>query len=257
MSVHNSEDKNQNLSSALIIDIDGFEGPLDVLLTLARSQKVDLTSISILSLADQYLAFINEARRISLELAADYLVMAAWLAYLKSKLLLPEDDEVDELSGPELAAYLTFRLHRLEAMRKASEKIFERSQLGREVFRRGMPEGVRNIRHSVWDISLFDLLNSYTSLKKPGDPVPLRFTTIETYSLEDALKRLSDSLGTTVNWERLESYLPIGAVSNFSKRSALASTLLAGLEMSRQGKAYLRQDSPFGPIYVKSRKNIQ
>ena len=175
MSVHNSEDKNQNLSSALIIDIDGFEGPLDVLLTLARSQKVDLTSISILSLADQYLAFINEARRISLELAADYLVMAAWLAYLKSKLLLPEDDEVDELSGPELAAYLTFRLHRLEAMRKASEKIFERSQLGREVFRRGMPEGVRNIRHSVWDISLFDLLNSYTSLKKTWRSCPFTF----------------------------------------------------------------------------------
>jgi len=236
----------------LVVDLKGFEGPLDVLLELARKQKVDVTSLSILDLADQYLAFIAEARRLSLELAADYLVMAAWLAYIKSRLLLP-DDEIEELSGPELAAQLAFRLQRLKAMREASSKLMSFPKLGIDVFRRGNPEGVRNIRHSTWESSLFELLSAYATIKRTTDAQPLRIDRVETYSLEDALLRLSGSLSNSVGWERLESFLPAGIVNSFTRRSAVASTLVAGLEMSRQGKATLRQEIPFGPIYVKSR----
>ena len=238
----------------LVVELDGFEGPLDVLLALARTQKVDVTRLSILRLADQYLEFIAEARRLSLEVAADYLVMAAWLAYLKSRSLLPAvNDDEEEYSGQELAARLAFRLQRLDAMRNVAARLMKRERLGRDVFRRGMPEGVRNIRHAVWEVSLFELLSAYGGLKR-GEPEPWRMTRVETYSLEEALARLTASLGMAGGWERLESFLPPGVTTGFQRRSAVASTLLAGLEMSRQGKATLRQERPWGPIYVKSRR---
>jgi len=238
----------------LLVDLEGFEGPLDVLLALARTQKVDVTHMSILQLADQYLDFIAEARRLSLEVAADYLVMAAWLAYLKSRLLLPDDPDEEELTGPELAAHLAFRLRRLDAMREAAATLMKRDRLGRDVFRRGMPEGVRNIRHSAWELSLFEVVAAYAGLKRGKDPEPFRVSRVETYSLEEALSRLSASLGISGDWEQLEKFLPPGVMVGFRRRSAVASTLVAGLEMSRQGKATLRQERPFGPIYVKSRR---
>lgn len=235
----------------LVVDLDGFEGPLDVLLALARTQKVDIARLSILQLADQYITFITEARRLSLEVAADYLVMAAWLAYLKSRLLLPLDNEEEELSGPEQAAQLAFRLQRLDAMRDAASKLMNRHRLGRDVFSRGNPEGIRNIRHANWEVSLFELISAYGNLKRTQEPEPLRLERIETYSIEEALSRLSASLGMVHGWERLESFLPSGILSGFRRKSAVASTLLAGLELSRQGRAALRQEQPFGPIYLK------
>ena len=238
----------------LVVDLDGFEGPLDVLLALARTQKVDVTRISILQLADQYLAFIAEARKLSLEVAADYLVMAAWLAYLKSRLLLPDTGDEDELSGPELAAQLAFRLQRLDAMRDAAGRLMQRDRLGRDVFRRGAPEGVRAIRHPALEASLFELLSAYATMHRPGDPKPLRIAPPETFALEDALERLARMLGISAGWERLESFLPPGASGGFRLRTGVASTLAAGLEMARQGRAQLRQDAPFGPIYVKARR---
>ena len=237
----------------LVVDLDGFEGPLDVLLALARTQKIDVTRISILQLADQYLAFIAEAR-LSLEVAADYLVMAAWLAYLKSRLLLPEADDEDELSGPELAAQLAFRLQRLDAMREAAGRLMQRDRLGRDVFRRGAPEGVRAIRHPTLEASLFELLSAYATMRRPGDPEPLRIALSETLALDDALQGLTRMLGISVGWERLESFLPPGMSGGFRLRTGVASTLAAGLEMARQGKAQLRQDAPFGPIYIRARR---
>ena len=238
----------------LVVNLEGFEGPLDVLLALARTQKVDVTKLSILELADQYLTFIAEERRLSLEIAADYLVMAAWLAYLKSRLLLPGGDGEDELSGPELAAHLAFRLQRLEAMRNAAAELARRDRLGRDVFPRGAPEGVRSIRHAVWQVSLFELLSAYAGLKRPGAPETLRIGRLETYSLEEALARLTALLGMAGGWERLESFLPPGLAGGLRQRSAVASTFAAGLEMTRQGKASMRQDHAFGPIYVKARR---
>ena len=239
----------------LMVDLDEFEGPLDVLLTLARAQKVDVTKLSILRLADQYLEFIAVARRLSVEIAADYLLMAAWLAYLKSRLLLPDEEGADELSGPELAAHLAFRLQRLEAMRDAAAKLAQRDRLGRDVFSRGAPEGVRSIRHATWQVSLFELLSAYAGLKRSDAPETLRVGRLETYSLEEALSRLTASLGRMAGgWERLESFLPPEFAGGLRLRSAVASTFAAGLEMTRQGKASLRQERAFSPIYVKTRR---
>ena len=239
-------------SRPLVVDLDGYEGPLDVLLALARSQKVDVTRLSILCLADQYLAFIAEARRLSLDVAGDYLVMAAWLAYLKSRLLLPDEAADEESSGGELAAHLGWRLKRLEAMREAATRLMRRDRLGRDVFRRGAPEGIRSVRRAEWDASLFELLSAYAGLKRGEPPPPLRFDRPETFSLEAALARLTSSLGVAGGWERLESFLPPGLVGGLSMRSAVASTLAAGLELSRDGKLSLRQERPFGPIYVRT-----
>lgn len=235
---------------ALVVDLDGFEGPLDMLLTLARTQKVDLARISILALADQYLVFIAEARKLSLDLAADYLVMAAWLAYLKSRLLIPDIDDDDELSGPDLAAHLTFRLQRLEAMRKAAGTLMERDRLGRDTFRRGAPEGVRAIRHAIYDLSLFELLSGYANMARPGGHEPLVIDTANTYSMEEALNRIATALGVTGGWERLEKFLPPEIAAGLGLRSAVASTFAAGLELARQGKVRMRQESAFGPIYL-------
>jgi segregation and condensation protein A len=240
-------------AAPLVVDLDGFEGPLDMLLTLARTQKVDLIKISILALADQFLAFITEAKKLSLDVAADYLVMAAWLAYLKSRLLIPEIDDDEEMSGPDLAAHLTFRLQRLEAMRKAAGNLMENDRLGRDTFRRGSPEGVRAIRHTTFELSLFNLLSGYANMARPGAHEPLLIKPPPIYSMEDALNRIAAALGVAGGWERLEKFLPPELAAGFGLRSAVASTFAASLELTRQGRVHLRQDAAFGPIYMGAR----
>lgn len=235
---------------ALVLDLDGYEGPLDVLLTLARNQKVDLTKISILDLAEQYLSFISEARRIRLEIAADYLVMAAWLAYLKSRLLLPEPAD-DEPSGEELAADLAMRLRRLEAVRVAGEKLFERNLLGRDVFTRGDPEDIRVMTTPVYDVSLFDLLKAYGAKRGGERTKPLSIRPRVVHSVEQALRRLNRLVGTVPDWQQLEQFLPPELYDSFERRSAVASTLTASLELARQGHLEIQQRQAFGPIYLR------
>ncbi len=240
--------------AALLVDVSGFEGPLDLLLALARSQKVDLRKISILALADQYLEFINGARKLELDLAADYLVMAAWLAYLKSKLLLPDESTPDgEPTGEELAARLAFRLQKLEAMREAAARLMARDRLGRDVFGRGMPEGIRLIRTPQWGDNIFDLLKAYAEqrVKKFGGKYAI--TRAPVYAIEEARKRLESMLGAIPDWSRLEALLPEGYGLGKMKRTAIASTLSASLEMARDGKVELRQMSPFGAIYLRQK----
>ncbi len=236
----------------LVVDLDGYEGPLDVLLALAREQKVDLKRISILALAEQYLAFIQAARELQLELAADYLVMAAWLAYLKSRLLLPEPPGEEEPSGEEMAARLTYQLRRLEAMREAASRLMTRHRLGQEIFPRGAPEGVKIIRRSVYDLSLYHLLRAYADHRvSRGNPAALRLRRSAVYSLEEALTRFGLLLGRMPEWSTLAAFLPEGIADPFTLRSALASTFLASLELSRQGKLEVKQGKIFGPIYLR------
>lgn len=236
----------------LVLDIDGFEGPIDVLLVLARDQKVDLTRISILQLADQYLAFVAQARVLRLELAADYLVMAAWLAYLKSRLLLPEPEEA-EPSGEDMAAALAYQLRRLEAMQEAGVRLMARPRLGRDVFARGAPEGVRIVTRAFYEVSLYDLLSAYGAHKRrrQGNG-PLHIAPTELYSLEDALQRMTDALGRLPDWTTLSAFVPPGIGGTLLGRSALASTFLASLELAKAGKVELRQEAPFAPIYLRS-----
>jgi segregation and condensation protein A len=236
----------------LVVDLDGYEGPIDVLLALAREQKVDLTRISILQLADQYLAFIAAARQLKLEIAADYLVMAAWLAYLKSRLLLPEPQPDDEPSGQDLAAALKFQLQRLEAMQQAGARLIARPQLGRDVFRRGAPEGIPVVRHKVYDVSLFELLKAYGEGRARADSAVLHIEPTELYSMDDALHRLQSYLGRVPEWRTLASFLPPNLRLGLIGRSAIAATFAASLELVRDGRLQLRQDKAFGPIYLRS-----
>ena len=235
----------------LVVDLEGYEGPLDVLLALARTQKVDLTRISILELAEQYLAFITEAHRLKLEIAADYLVMAAWLAYLKSRLLLPAAPDDEELSGSEMAARLAFQLRRLEAMREAGARLMARHRLGRDVFARGAPEGIRVIKNQVFEASLYDLLKGYADHRARRSASRLRITRARVYPVEAALRWLRALVGSAPDWQTLESFLPAELAEGVSLRSALASTFAAGLELARQGKVEMRQGSAFGPIYMR------
>ena len=237
----------------LIVHLDGFEGPIDLLLTLARDQKVDLTKISILGLAEQYLSFIEQARKLRLEIAADYLVMAAWLAYLKSRLLLPANDDDEEPTGAELAAALAYQLQRLEAMRTAAEGLFARPLLGRDVFARGAPEGIRVTTRSLYDASLFEILQAYGSTQRRRKPAPLRIEQMELFSMDDALGRLTDLLGKVPDWSALSSFLPDGLEDDLVRRSAVAATFAASLELVRSGQAEIRQDQLFGPIFFRSR----
>ncbi len=235
-----------------ILDLDGFEGPIDVLLNLARDQKVDLTKISILELADQYLDFIARARRLRLELAADYLVMAAWLAYLKSRLLLPEPEGEEEPSGAELAAALAFQLQRLEAMQTAGAKLLAMPRLGRDFFARGAPEGIQVVRRPVIKLSLYDLLKAYGAIAKRGQTGLLHIPPSDLYSMDDAMHRLRAMLGHEADWRVLTSFLPDDpGSSRMRQRSALAATLAASLELVRARRADLRQDTLFGPIYLR------
>jgi len=241
---------------ALIVSLDGFEGPLDVLLALARTQKVDLAKISILALADQYLLFIAEARKLRLELAADYLVMAAWLAFLKSKLLLPKETGADDSpSGDELAARLAFRLKRLEAMRNAAAALMTRKRLGRDVFARGMPEGVRTIRVRQYTGVIYDLLKAYAEQRrrtvKRVHVVPRRTV----WSIKEARQRLEAMVGQlTGEWMELEKYLEQYRDNPDVARTAVASSFGAALEMSRAGMVEISQAKPFAPIYVRKRE---
>lgn len=236
---------------ALILDIEGFEGPLDLLLVLARTQKVDLRRISILELADQYLTFINQARRLEIEVAADYLVMASWLAYLKSKLLLPDPHAGEGPTGEELAARLAFRLQRLEAMRQSATRLFGRDRLGRDIFARGAPEGVRIVKTPQYADNLVDLLKAYSDERKRKIPTRLHIVRAPVYAIEDARKRLERMLGIIVDWSRLDSLVPDEYRFGGGGRSGLASTFLASLEMVRDGQLELRQANVFGPIYIK------
>ncbi|MFM2042268.1 MAG: putative segregation and condensation protein [Pseudomonadota bacterium] len=236
----------------LVLDIDGFEGPIDLLLTLARDQKVDLTRISILQLAEQYLAFIARARQLRLELAADYLVMAAWLAYLKSRLLLPEPEE-EEPSGEELAAALAFQLQRLQAMQDAAARLLARPQLRRDFHPRGAPEDVPVAEKRVVDVTLYDLLKAYGAHKRrQAGQGPLQIRPTELFSIEEAIQRMSSLLGTLPDWTRLSTFLPPGwRGSGLKARSAIASTFVATLELAKAGEIELRQDGVFAPIYLR------
>lgn len=237
---------------SLVVDVDGFEGPLDLLLALARSQKVDLAKISILALADQYLSFIQEARRMRLELAADYLVMAAWLAYLKSRLLLPDiKDDEDELSGEELAAALAFRLRRLEAMRDAAARLMARPRLGQDVFARGDPEPVITIRHSSYDANLYDLLTAYASQRQRNSVTSVQVRKRSVWSLQEAKDMLARMLGQIVDWTPIESFLAEYFSTPEQRATVIASSFTASLEMVREGVLELRQSGAFTPIYIR------
>lgn len=234
----------------LLLDLDGWEGPLDVLLSLARAQKVDLKQISILALVEQYLAYIERARRTRLELAADYLVMAAWLAYLKSALLLPRDPEVQP-DPEELALRLQLRLERLQAMREAGARLMARDRLGRDVFTRGAPEGLRTMRHSNWTAGLYDLISAYGRVSARTRPVMHVVQDREVMTLDAALERVAAMVGSVVDWQAIGRFLP-EAASEQLRRSALASSFLAALELARQGRVELRQAEPFAPLYLRS-----
>ena len=240
------------IGESFVVDLDGFEGPIDVLLSLAREHKLDLTRISILALADQYLEFVTKVRRTNLELAADYLVMAAWLAYLKSRLLLPDLGGEDEPTGEEMAAALAFQLQRLEAMQNAGQRLMARSRLRHDFFPCGAPETFRALVNPILEVTLYDLLKAYGDQKRRGPGGPLHIEPFDIYTVEDALKRLHKLLGSTPDWESLWQFLPEGALEGLVARSAIASTFAASLELAREGKVKLRQHDAFGPIYLKS-----
>ena len=238
--------------SQFMLDLDGYEGPIDVLLNLAREQKVDLTKISILDLADQYLAFVARARRLRLELAADYLVMAAWLAYLKSRLLLPEPETLDgEPTGAQMAAALAFQLQRLEAMRAVAGKLMALPQLGHDFFCRGAPEPIPVVRTPVYAVKLYELLRAYGAIANRKQGGTLRILPTDIYSMDDALQRLSEMLGRSLDWQALISFLPPDWNEGLRGRSAVAATFAATLEVVRSGRAEVRQDGIFGPIYLR------
>lgn len=248
------EDPDKALSEkSLMIDLEGFEGPLDLLLHLARNQKVDLAKISVLALAEQYLAFVENARKIRLELAADYLVMAAWLAFLKSKLLIPQVHDGDEESGEDMAQALAFRLKRLEAMREAASRLINRNRLGRDVFVRGSPEPIVIDKTSDYTASLYDLLTAYASQRQRNS---LSLVTIErrkVWSLKDARAVLRKMIGELKSWTALDQFLLQYLHENDDeRRTALASSFAASLEMVREGQLDIRQDGVFAPIFLRN-----
>jgi segregation and condensation protein A len=234
----------------LTLDLDGWEGPLDLLLTLARTQKVDLAKISILALVEQYLAFIADAKKLRLEIAADYLVMAAWLAYLKSCLLLPKDPSVDP-SPEELAMRLQLRLQRLSAMREAGARLIGRDRLGRDVFVRAAPEGLKVVRRAAWQADLYDLISAYGIVRARSEPAIHVISRRPVMTLDEAIHRLEQMVGARLDWTRLEAFLPETQDPEFRK-SALASSFVASLELARLGKIVLRQDDVFAPLYVRA-----
>lgn len=240
---------------ALIVDVDGYEGPLDVLLALARAQKVDLRKISILALAEQYLGFIAEARKRQLDLAADYLVMASWLAYLKSKLLLPEQEKEGEPTAEELAERLTLQLQRLEAIRIAATRLMSRERLGSEVFFRGSPEGIRVVKSPKYADTLVDLLKAYSVQRSKtiahGNYALQR---LPIFAIEEARHRLERMLGVIIDWSTIDTLVPDEFSSGRSRRSGIASVLSASLDLARDGLIELRQMAPFAPLYLRRRE---
>ena len=237
----------------LNVDVDGYEGPLDLLLELARRQKVDLAKISILALAEQYMEFVEEARKLRIELAADYLVMAAWLAFLKSKLLLPPDEsDEDELSGEEMAARLAFRLKRLEAMREAGARLANRNRLGRDFFVRGDPEPIVIDRQKKYSATLYDLLSAYAAQRQRQSVSEVTIAKREVWSLQDARDILSRMMGEFNDWAPLDSFLLRCIPDPAMRASVIASSFAASLEMVREGQLKIRQEEAFSPIYLKS-----
>lgn len=240
---------------ALIVNLDGFEGPLDVLLELARTQRVDIRKISLITLVDQYLEFIAAARDRSLELAADYLVMAAWLTFLKSKLLIPTpDDGAGEPTADEMAARLAFQLQRLEAMRQASEKLFGLPQLGIEIFPRGAPEGVRVLKTPLWRADLFELLQAYIRQRVGAVDRTYKIELPKVYSIEEARARIARMLGSIPEWTELTKVAPYVGV-DAPPSSVVASSFNAALEFAKNGAIEIRQLGAFEPIYVRLRRD--
>ena len=237
-------------SDRLTLDLDGWEGPLDLLLTLARTQKVDLAKISILALVEQYLAFIADAKKLRLEIAADYLVMAAWLAYLKSCLLLPREAGVDP-SPEELAMRLQLRLQRLSAMREAGARLIGRDRIGRDVFLRRAPEGLRVVRRSAWQADLYDLIAAYGIVRARAEPSVHVIARRPVMALDEAIHRLETMIGTRIEWTALEAFLPETQDPEY-RRSALASSFVATLELARLGKVAMQQEEPFATLYVRA-----
>jgi segregation and condensation protein A len=235
--------------TALYLELDGWEGPLDLLLDLARRQKVDLKAISILALVDQYIAYIERAEALRLEIAADYLVMAAWLAYLKSAMLLPKDEQEDP-SPEELALRLQLRLQRLGAMREAASRLLARDRVGRDVFLRGAPEGLRVDRRNLWQCDWYSLVSAYAAVKARSEPVVHMVRDRMVMTLDSAIDRVSAMLGVKLDWMELRDFLPVGADPRLT-RSALASSFVAALELARRGKAEIRQEEAFGPLHLR------
>lgn len=236
----------------LVLELDGYEGPIDLLLALAREQKVDLGRISILALADQYLAFIARQHSLNLEIAADYLVMAAWLAYLKSRLLLPQPSQEDEPSAAALAAELEHRLKLLEAMRSAGSRLMARPRSGQDVFFRGMTDGLAVIAIPVYELGLYELLRAYGESRRRTTTAVLAIAPPAFHLMDEALQRLARFVGRVPDWRELTSFLPEELRGETFLRSALAATFAATLELARRGRLELRQDRAFGPIYLRS-----
>ncbi len=244
-------------AEALIVDVDGFEGPLDLLLTLGRTQKVDLRKVSILGLAEQYLAFIEKARELRLELAADYLVMAAWLAFLKSRLLLPPDPAEDGPSGEELAAHLAYQLERLQAMRDAAARLMGRDQRGREFFARGVPEDVTRTRRVSYSATLMDLMQAYARIRTKDEFRPFVMDRDNLMTLEEALDRMRGMIGFAGEWSDLTSWLPEGWETDpVRRRTATAATFAASLQLVKEGQLELRQGETFAPIEIRKKRDV-
>lgn len=241
---------------ALIVDVEGFEGPLDLLLALARQQKIDLAKMSILALADQYLSFIEEARRLRLELAADYLVMAAWLAYLKSRLLLPAAEQPEGPSAEDMAASLAFRLKRLEAMREAAAQLTNRAQLGRDVFARGQPESFEGVKRPEWSATLYDLLTAYAvQRQKQAAGNRVRFAQRKVWSLAEARQALERLVGASTDWGRFDEFLVTYLVEPQMAATVTASSFASALELVREGVLELQQHAAFAPLYIRKRSD--
>lgn len=251
-----TEDDAGPVVGSFVVDLDGFEGPIDVLLQLARDQKVDLVHISILQLADQYLGFVAEARKHNLELAADYLVMAAWLAFLKSRLLLPDMTTEEEPSGEEMASALQYQLRRLQAMQNSGQALIDRLRLGRDFMGRGQPERFKPREVEILDATLYDLLKAYgDQQRRKNAHEPMQIEAFEIYTVEDALMRLRRLVGGTPDWQNLWSFLPDDLKGALLTRSAVASTFAASLEMAKEGKVSIRQSGSFGPIFVQGQQH--
>ena len=238
---------------ALVVDVEGFEGPLDILLMLARQQKVDLAKISILALADQYLAFIEEARRLRLELAADYLVMAAWLAYLKSRLLLPDSHAPEGQTAEDMANALALRLKRLEAIREVAERLFGRPLLDRDIFSRGQPEPIAHVKRAEWTATLYDLLSAYASQRQKHALAHLHFAKRAVWSLAEARDVLERLIGRSPDWSRLDEFLIAYVVDPTLAATVFASSFASALELVREGHAEIHQHEAFAPIYMRKR----
>lgn len=260
VTTHNDQGDTQSVSDrvaseALIVDVGAFEGPLDLLLTLSRTQKVDLRQISILALAEQYLSFVAQARTLRLELAADYLVMAAWLAFLKSRLLLPPDPTEEGPSGADLAAHLAFQLERLEAMRIAAAKLMARDQLGRDFYARGITQDVQRVRRVTYTATLLDLMQGYARVRTKDDFRPFVMDRDSVMTMEQSLSRMRHLIGFAADWTDIASYLPEGwGLDPVKRRSATAATFAASLELVKEGKIDMRQDDLFAPIQIRKRE---